>query len=428
MVVLVAGAVVYLTLRPFVLRMPGSFQAIVDAAVSYDRETLQHIVPAIVVVMLVRAGWGFGPGRAAIFSFAGLFALECVQLFIEHRHARMGDLLAQGVGLAVGARLPILPISALAWRSAWAVTLLAWVAMVITVGVRGQFGHTLGPMDTTFRLVVADEYGGGRPWRGDVRGFSIETDAATEPIVAFGPPPGDGDTWLGEGTTPIALTPAHAGWSSVDPVPALCRALDDALAITVRLDITSASIDQDGPARILTVSKGLSWRNLTIGQAGDALVLRIRTPRSGPNAASPQFVFHGIFAEGRPRAIRLWTDGGSARLWVDDRLVGEQFSYITPRDWLGLKPGPAEAAGVVALFAPIGLALGMLWAGGRPRRSRQNARRVWIAGALVPIVILGAIWGTSVVLNRPVAWWLLPGSVGAAFLGVAVAGWLKERR
>ncbi|MEL6796889.1 MAG: hypothetical protein AAFO89_08705, partial [Planctomycetota bacterium] len=43
--VLAFGVVAYLTLKPFVTRMPVSIQELLGAAFTYDRETLQHVVP-----------------------------------------------------------------------------------------------------------------------------------------------------------------------------------------------------------------------------------------------------------------------------------------------------------------------------------------------------------------------------------------------
>lgn len=425
MLVLVAGVVTYLTLQSFIVRAPESLQAIVDAAFSYDRETLQHIVPAAVIVLLVRAGWGLDPRRAALLSFAGLFSLEIVQLFIEFRHARLGDVLAQVVGLAIGGRIPIRPIGRRMWRVVWVTLLVAWLGMLAAIGVRGQFGHTLGPMDPTFRLVVGDEYDGGRPWLGTVHAFAVATDGTDR--VAFGPPPSD-EPWIGAGTIPIDLQRAHGAWSSVDAVPSLNDALDAAASIEVRLEVTPDASIQDGPARIVTVSKGMSYRNLTIGQQDDALVVRIRTPRSGRNASSPQYVFSGVFVAGERRSLRVRTDGGSTSLWVDGSRRSEQFAYITPRDWLGLRRGPADAISVIAAFAPIGLAAGMVWALDRGPRRQWNGRRMWIAAAALPIAPLGLIWGVAAVLDRPVAWWLVASAVALSLAGAGVALLLKDRR
>ncbi len=421
MLVLVAGAVVYLTLIPFGVRVPTSLGAALTEVVSFDALTPAHMVPAFLLALLARAGWGISPKRAAATVMIGLVSLEIAQAFIEHRHARLGDLVAQsvGVGLACFVRPPV--PSAWVWRSAWAGVLVAMTVSGLVLGIRGQHGHTLGPMDTTFRLVVGDEHGGQRPWLGEVHGFEIsagDTPESADVLLSYAETPTE-PPWLGEGPHAVELHPADGGWSSLEPVPGLCRAIDEARGVGVSLDLTPASADQEGPARIVTLSKGLSYRNLTIGQEDDALVCRIRTPRSGRNASSPQFVFPGVLVAGERQRIRVWTDGGSARLWVANERARERVSYITPRDWLGLRPGLGNAAGVLALFGPLGLAAGMLLGPGRSR---------WIVGVLTPIVILGVVWGVSLVLDRPIAWWLLAGSVGVSGAGVALSASLGRGR
>ncbi len=58
--------------------------------------------------------------------------------------------------------------------------------------------------------------------------------------------------------------------------------------LTIEAVITPDNINQRGPARIVTFSKDNSSRNFTIGQQGKTLVLRLRTPETGPNGLNPQ--------------------------------------------------------------------------------------------------------------------------------------------
>jgi hypothetical protein len=57
--------------------------------------------------------------------------------------------------------------------------------------------------------------------------------------------------------------------------------------LDIKLDFKTANIDQIGPARILTISKDIRHRNLTIAQEGADLILRIRTPLSNQNGYPP---------------------------------------------------------------------------------------------------------------------------------------------
>lgn len=411
--VLLIGVVMYLTLLPFGLGVPEA-AGLLERLLTFDAATSMHVAPAFMIAMLLRIGWGLSPGRAAVVALVGFVSLEAAQVFIEGRHARAGDVVAQCVGLLLAGRLAPRAIGRRAWRAVWVLVLAAWAVCAASAGVRGQLGHTLGPMDASFRLVVGDEHGGGRAWLGEVHGLSIAAGArrsSAEVLVEIGPVPTGGE-WVGSGATPVVLSRADGGWSSVKPVPGLCAALDEARVIRVDLDVTPALAEQFGPARIVSVSKGMMLRNLTLGQEGDALVCRVRTPRTGKNASSPAFVFPGVFAGGERARLTVWTDGGSAELSVDGRLTRRLESYVVPRDWLGLDPGLGDLVGPIALFAPIGLAAGMILAAGRAS---------WIVAVGLPIAIVALIWGTAIVLHRPMSFWLLPASIVLSIGGVIVS-------
>jgi hypothetical protein len=64
----------------------------------------------------------------------------------------------------------------------------------------------------------------------------------------------------------------------------------------IKLEFQTAKFDQKGPARILTISKDLHHRNITIGQDEADLILRIRTPLSNQNGYPP-YRFKNVFKD-----------------------------------------------------------------------------------------------------------------------------------
>ena len=66
----------------------------------------------------------------------------------------------------------------------------------------------------------------------------------------------------------------------------------------VALRVRSSSAEQFGPARIFSFSDNPRVRNLTIGQAGADLVLRLRTPATSLNG-SPDYIMPGVFTTTR---------------------------------------------------------------------------------------------------------------------------------
>ena len=64
--------------------------------------------------------------------------------------------------------------------------------------------------------------------------------------------------------------------------------------LTIRLKIISFTTNQDGPARIFTISHDNYHRNFTIGQVQKDLIIRVRTPQTGVNGL-PEYIIPSIF-------------------------------------------------------------------------------------------------------------------------------------
>jgi len=143
--------------------------------------------------------------------------------------------------------------------------------------------------------------------------------------------------------------------------------------------ITPDSAEQTGPARIISFSSDASTRNFTLGQHGDRLVLRLRTPFTGPNGTNPEVEIFPV-AAGKPHHVILaympdllvgYLDG--RQVLVSTRVQGD-FGNWAPgqrllfgdewtggRDWAGSLEGVAiysrfidmpEAEQHYAAFAP----------------------------------------------------------------------------
>ena len=74
--------------------------------------------------------------------------------------------------------------------------------------------------------------------------------------------------------------------------------------LSIELTVRPFLSDQKGPARILTISKGPYERNLTIGQQGRDLVIRLRRGDFTPNG-EPQFEADGVFADAGVKRITV---------------------------------------------------------------------------------------------------------------------------
>ncbi|MHB1461495.1 MAG: LamG-like jellyroll fold domain-containing protein [Armatimonadota bacterium] len=97
------------------------------------------------------------------------------------------------------------------------------------------------------------------------------------------------------------------------------KALKQSGKMTVEAVLTTHEANQSGPARIISFSSDASSRNFTIGQQGNRLVLRLRTPETGENGTDPEIELAAI-QPNRPTHIMLCYSPGSLQFYVDGKL------------------------------------------------------------------------------------------------------------
>lgn len=94
-------------------------------------------------------------------------------------------------------------------------------------------------------------------------------------------------------------------------VPNIGETLRDAFMASntwsLMVDFETRGLDQQGPARILSFSRDAGNRNFTLGQQGDQLVLRLRTPATGKNAIQPEVTLLRLQANTRYRVVLTYT-------------------------------------------------------------------------------------------------------------------------
>ncbi len=103
----------------------------------------------------------------------------------------------------------------------------------------------------------------------------------------------------------------------------VCPILDSAIrhnTLRIEIDFQTPDESQSGPARILTISNDTSHRNLTIGQAGSDLVIRIRTNETDLNGL-PQRVIPDLVHAGRPVQLVVSIDQESLEVTANAKPV-----------------------------------------------------------------------------------------------------------
>ncbi|WP_372845978.1 LamG-like jellyroll fold domain-containing protein [Pontiella sp.] len=118
---------------------------------------------------------------------------------------------------------------------------------------------------------------------------------------------------------PVALEDARGGRQ-------LRSRLRETGCLTLAARIATDSMDQFGPARIITFSRNTLCRNFTLGQEGDALVFRLRTSSTDPNAVDPHLQVPGIFTSATLRDVAVSYDGAKVRLYLDGVLLSQELA------------------------------------------------------------------------------------------------------
>ena len=454
---LLAIVVVFVTLYPF---------GFVRTSEVYFRDLKQslrdpfdvylpvHALPAMLGVwlMLASRAWRRRWLPAVIVCLA-LLALEGVQTGVSRRHARAGDLGVQWIGAALGVWLWPLALRAGAVlvrfrRTAWALVLVMWTALACTVVVRGQMGHRIENWEP-FPFMLGNEYEGQRPWSGVIHTAGIYAgaiDQARAAVMTGAPIASEEGLAAREVFAPsmiydLAQGPGDLGTVGFDlrtkgivysergleldegryaqgqrPASEITEAVTDTGGVTIEVECTPTTTEQFGPARLVTLSKGLDFRNITLAQEGDSAVLRVRTRRAGRNGADIAIEWPGVFRAGQRVHLIVTTTGGRSRLWVNGQDMGERESISSLGDWLKIRAarGKGWIAGAV-LYLPIGLIATALVRGPMGRGVLAGVfGGLAIASALGYAQTAGrtlpmnaaAIGGVCVAIGLVLGWWM----------------------
>ena len=139
---------------------------------------------------------------------------------------------------------------------------------------------------------------------------------------------------------------------SKNPPHALTAALKKSQALTLSVWLTPAKLAQSGPARIVTISKNSSNRNITLGQDGNKLSVRLRTSGSSTNGLPSldsrptlkRVRTHVAFTRSPDGRADLFLNGqfsasatikGDLNNWDDSYYLAFGNEFTKDRPWLG---------------------------------------------------------------------------------------------
>ncbi|MCF7816556.1 MAG: VanZ family protein [Kiritimatiellales bacterium] len=87
--------------------------------------------------------------------------------------------------------------------------------------------------------------------------------------------------------------------------------------MSLEVVLRTGSLNQSGPARIVSYSRDPMSRNFTLAQEGNGLAFRLRTTSTDLNGMLPCLVVPGVFDTSRRQHLVVTYDGTTVRLYVD---------------------------------------------------------------------------------------------------------------
>jgi hypothetical protein len=350
--------------------------------------------------------------------------LEFAQGWLPRQRSNV-DILSNSLGALLGAlALRQLPIGLDSQRTRIAVRVL---------GVLGLAGAMLATTDRTesdfsnwepFPFVVGNEASEDRPWSGMLLEFAVYDRTLSEapqqglpiPWQAGGPilwadsedsTPAVIDGPRGRETVVITAMPRSFTKPWRFPAP-IAEHLFERLTATDELSlvarIRSRGPDARGPARILSFSLDPYRRNFTLGQRGNDIVFRVRTPRTGANGVMPEIEGFDALLDGHEQQILATFDGLVARVEVDGVCRREMHMALH-----GAAPMLGRTLGVTLVLctALVGLAMASIVPHRRPIfglflhcvGGASAGLALWLAGATAEIPDFGTRAFALVVLG-----------------------------
>jgi glycopeptide antibiotics resistance protein len=375
--------IIFATLMP--LRFRFSYLSLSDyfAEFTYGKRDAFDFIRNILLFMpfgfilgaiLDRHGWS----KLRVFFtvlFSGLLltlAVESLQQFLPIRQASIYDLVGNTLGSVVGLasyriwrnrhsyieRVRIAKTKPRMVLAALAIYTLVLLVMANSLAASAR----ISSWDTRYHLMLGNDWKANRHWIGSLQNLEIFNEALAidsvnqilnspqvaltnnDSLQAYYPFTGSSPyedlsgklpdlIWQKDGEINNVEGPVQIdgrNWlATYVPVSDLIENLEAASQFSIRLTARTADVEQSGPARILSISENPFFRNLTIGQESDGLVIRFRSPLSGDNGATPQFLFPDFFNSTEAIDFAVTYDGLAIDL-IDNRSPGKRSIEVVP--------------------------------------------------------------------------------------------------
>jgi glycopeptide antibiotics resistance protein len=180
--------------------------------------------------------------------------------------------------------------------------------------------------NTQYHLMFGNEFNGGRSWCGQIHrvdiydGVGLNQNITEEPIFNFNErdlaPQSKVFEWKEANSSRAfinsetqVITTKDKWLCSIEPITSIIEKIQSTDRLNLKIDFTAHSINQLGPARIISISKNSLERNFTIAQDGSNLVIRVRTLFTGENGKNPELVIPNVVQTHQRLNLEIIFDG-----------------------------------------------------------------------------------------------------------------------
>jgi hypothetical protein len=287
---------------------------------------------------------------------------------------------------------------------------------------------SLSNWDTAYPLMLGNEVSQDREWNGSVSSLTLSSRAVASDevkslgsndvlqdrlvglysLIGKGPFVDRSRTlpnleWVGGPPEDQSETqPAHVSkehWLKTPTTAAnASRRIRESGQFTVAVTCATDDTHKDGPARIVSISLGTAVRNLTVGQEGENLAIRVRTPTTHDEATAPQVEVAGVFSDTHEHQIVVTYANTLLVVYVDGLEQGRMeitpeaaaIWSLYPRNMWRIRIDEAGFRSYAAVYrALVFIPLGALVAASVRRARLDRARQVQVvAGAVVATSLL----------------------------------------
>ncbi|MFL7869819.1 MAG: VanZ family protein [Anaerolineales bacterium] len=290
--------------------------------------------------ILEQRGWSNNRVRLAVLvsGFLLTMLVESLQYFLPTRQPSVADLIGNSLGALAGLALFHLLqkhkietnwLAAKIAEPKKAISIFALYAFFLLLMTYGLSTSTrFRDWNVNYRMMLGNERTGDRVWVGSARDLAIYNrvldplvarDLLRNPeialvnregLLAYYPLTGFEKLQDVTGNQPDLFSPTgdekeseqtvtqfnNNHWLETrSTVRELTKSIQETSQMSVRLSVAPVNLIQVGPARILSISENPYFRNMTLGQEGSDLIIRLRTPLTGENGTRPEIVFQDFF-------------------------------------------------------------------------------------------------------------------------------------